>query len=165
MFKSIFAPILGVIAFITIIGLFSQGKLDFLFKNKISQVKTSAKAVEINNIKIDIEVAKTNEERSRGLSNRTNLPEDSGMVFIFDKDTRPTFWMKDTKIPLDLIWINDNKIVGIDKNVQPEPNVSDAKLKRYPSPSAIDYVLEVNGGVSDKKGFKVGQMISGLEQL
>ena len=87
------------------------------------------------------------------------------MIFVFIKNSKPTFWMKDTKIPLDIIWINDNKIVGIEKNVQPEVDRKDSELTKYPAPSAIDYVLEVNGGLSDENNIKVGQSLSGLEQL
>ena len=164
MFKSIFLPIIAVAAFIVLVGLLSQGKLDFFFKNTSPAVQNE-KTIKIDDLKIIVEVAETNEERSLGLSNRTRLDDQSGMVFVFTKNSKPVFWMKDTKIPLDIIWINDNKIIGIEKNVQPELGVTDSKLKKYPAPSEIDYVLEVNGGFSDKNSIKVGEMISGLEQL
>lgn len=164
MFKSIFLPLIAVAAFIVFVGLLSQGKLDFIFKKTSPTIQNQEK-VSIGNIEIKIEVAKTNEERSKGLSNRTQLDNESGMIFVFEKNSKPVFWMKDTKIPLDIIWINDNKIVGIEKNVQPEPNTVDSKLTKYQSPSSIDYVLEVNGGFSDKNNIKIGETISGLEQL
>lgn len=168
MFKSLFLPLIGVAAFITIVGLLSQGKLDFIIKKELPSTtlqSTMSSEISIESVIIKVEVAKTNNERSLGLSNRESLDENSGMVFIFDKNSKPVFWMKDTKIALDIIWINDNKIVGIDKNVQPEPNKKDSDLKKYPAPSAVDHVLEVNGGFSDESNIKIGQMISGLEQL
>ena len=168
MFKSIFLPLIGVVAFITFVGLLSQGKLKFLTSTiesppQVTQANT--KPIKIGDMEINVEVAKTNDEKSKGLSNRTSLDEKSGMIFVFDQNSKPSFWMKDTLIALDLIWINDNKIIAINKNVKPEPNVSSRELKKYPAPSEIDYVLEVNSGFSDK--FKVipGQMLSGLEQL
>lgn len=163
MFKSIFLPLIAVAAFIVLVGLLSQGKLDPFIK-KVSVVQDS-KSIKIDSTEIKIEVAKSNEERSKGLSNRIKLSDNSGMVFVFPKNSKPVFWMKDTKIALDIIWINNNKIVGIEKDVQPEPNIIDNKLKKYPAPSEIDYVLEVNGGFSDKHNIKVDQMISDLEQL
>lgn len=163
MFKSLFLPILGVCFFIVIVGLLNQGKIPL--DNFVKQNSNSSKRViTINNKDIEIEISKSNEERARGLSNRTSLEENSGMIFVFSND-RPIFWMKDTKIPLDIIWINDNRIIGIDKDVPVENDVSDEDLNRYPSPSEVDYVLEVNAGFADKFGIKVGQMISGLEQL
>jgi len=165
MFKQIFLPLIAVASFITLVGLLSQGKLNFLFNQPISTPIVTTKTIKIESITINIEVAKTSDERAEGLSNRDNLIESNGMVFVFDKDSKPVFWMKDTKIPLDIIWINDNKIVGIEKNVQIEINKSDTELKKYNAPSIVDYVLEVNAGFSDKNNIKVGQTISGLEQL
>ncbi|MEK7536553.1 MAG: DUF192 domain-containing protein [Patescibacteria group bacterium] len=165
MLKSIFLPIIAVAVFISFVGFLSQGKFDSLFK-KITPTPTSSyKTIKIESTEIQIEVAKTNDERAKGLSNRTKLDEKAGMIFVFEKKSKPVFWMKDTKIPLDIIWISNNKIVRIDKNVEPEPNVIDSKLTKYPAPSEIDYVLEVNGGFSDKFGIKLGQSLSGLEQL
>lgn len=165
MFKSIFLPIIAVAAFITVVGLLSQGKLDFL-TNKLSVNDTSQlKTIQIGDVNIGVEVANTNEARSKGLSNRTSLKENNGMVFIFGENTKPTFWMKDTKIPLDIIWINDNKIVLINKNVEPEPNTNDVDLKRYPAPSEIDYVLEVNAGFSDKNNITAGSTVQRLSDL
>lgn len=155
MFKSIFLPIIAVAGFIILVGLLSQGKL----------IKVKAKSIKIDTTEINIEIAKTNDERSKGLSNRTSLNENTGMIFVFPKNSKPVFWMKDTKIPLDIIWINDNKIIGIDKNVEPELGIVDIKLKKYPAPDDVDYVLEVNAGFSDKNNIKLDQTISGLEQL
>ncbi|MDO8504106.1 MAG: DUF192 domain-containing protein [bacterium] len=110
---------------------------------------------------IKIEVAQTEEERRVGLSNRDSLNEDSGMLFAFDKtDVRPSFWMKDTKFPLDIIWINDGKIAQITANA---PTVvegtPDNKIPLYVPHDAIDYVLEVNAGLSKKWGIKIGDSI------
>lgn len=164
MFKSIFLPIIGVAAFITIVGLLSQGKLNKFIPNS-NLNNNNSKVIQVNGVDIYVEVAKTNEEKSKGLSNRTSLDQNSGMVFVFNKNSKPTFWMKDTKIPLDFIWIDNDKIVEINKNVPVEPNKSDSELKKYPSSSPVDYVLEVNAGFTDKYDIKVGQSLSGLEQL
>lgn len=165
MFKSIFLPIIAVAAFIILVGLLSQGRLDSILKNVSPIKKDVSKTIKINNLEIKVEIAKSNEERSKGLSNRTQLDSNTGMVFVFSKDSKPIFWMKDTKIPLDIVWINDNKIIGIEKNVQPEIGINDRNLKKYPAPASIDYVLEINGGITDKNNIKVDQTISGLEQL
>ena len=165
MFKQIFLPLIVVATFITLVGLLGQGKLNYFFNLPSPTPKVSLKTVKIENLEIDLEVAKSADERAKGLSGRDRLDENSGMVFVFSKDSKPIFWMKDTKIALDIIWINYNKIVGIEKNVQPEIGKSDSELEKYVSPSTIDYVLEVNAGFSDKNNIRSGQMISGLEQL
>lgn len=163
MFKQIFLPLIAVMLFIIFVGLLSQGKLSFLIPTPAPTA--NSKTIKIEDVEITVETAKTNEERGIGLSNRSKLAEKSGMLFVFDKGSKPIFWMKDTKIALDIIWIKDNKIVAINKSVQTEPNIEDSKLKKYPAPSEIDYVLEVNDGFSDKNGIKAGQNLSGLEQL
>ncbi len=165
MFKSIFLPIIAVAAFIIFVGLLSQGKLDKYTSDIRNSSNSELKSIKINDVSINVEVAKTSDEKSKGLSNRNSLDRLSGMVFVFARDSKPTFWMKDTKIPLDLVWINENKVIGINKNVLPEPGVNDSKLKRYPAPGEVNYVLELNGGFCDEFGIKVGQSLSGLEQL
>jgi uncharacterized membrane protein (UPF0127 family) len=165
MFKSLFIPIAAVAAFIVLVGLLSQGKFNSILPKVNNSATHNTKVVKINNTEIKVEVAKTNEERAKGLSNRDKLDEMSGMVFVFSKNSNPIFWMKDTKIPLDFVWISGDKIVGIEKNVQPEAGKSDSQLKRYPAPKPVDYVLEVNGGFCDKNNITTGQTLSGLEQL
>lgn len=162
MFKQIILPLIAVAAFIVVVGLFSQGRIKL--PNSPTPTPTS-KIIKIGDLEIPIEVAKTDSEKQKGLSNRTKLADNSGMLFVFNKNSKPVFWMKDTKIPLDIIWISNGKIVGINKNVPTEIGKSDTELTRYPSPQSIDYVLEVNAGFSDKNQITVGESLSGLEQL
>lgn len=164
MFKQIILPLLAVAGFIVVVGLFSQGKIN-LPKNSPSPSVKPLNTIKINNVEIPVEVAKTDQQRQKGLSGRTNLADKNGMIFVFQKGSKPTFWMKDTKIPLDIIWIRNGKIVKIDKNVPTEIGKTDTELTRYFSPQAIDYVLEVNAGFSDKNKITVDQSLSGLEQL
>jgi uncharacterized membrane protein (UPF0127 family) len=68
--------------------------------------------------------------------------------------------MKEMLIPIDIIWINDDKIVKIDKNAPiPSPGTSDYNLTKYTFNKPVDYILEVPGGYSDASGFKVGSLI------
>ena len=93
----------------------------------------------------DIEVADNDLLRQQWLMYRQNLPSQSGMLFVFDQDRKYPFWMKNTLIPLDIIWINrENKIVDI-KTVQ--PCTSDPCPTYEPSADAL-YVLEINAGLS-----------------
>lgn len=163
MFKSIFLPIAGVMILIVVVGLIYQGKIPLNKLNDNNQ-EVKSKTIVINDKEIAIEIAKTSQERAKGLSNRESLDKDSGMLFVFDNE-RPTFWMKDTLIPLDIIWINDGLIIKIDENVQPEPNTADSNLKRYQAPDITDYVLEVNAGFSKENNIKVGDSVNKLSDL
>lgn len=105
-----------------------------------------------------VELAKTNTERETGLMNRKELANDSGMLFIFEKEEIYPFWMKNTLIPLDIIWIgSNNKIVFIKENAQPcgldycpliNPGIS------------AKYVLEINAGLVQKFGFGEGNYVT-----
>ncbi|MGB6881980.1 MAG: DUF192 domain-containing protein, partial [Microgenomates group bacterium] len=105
---------------------------------------------------------KTEIQRRQGLSGKENLPEGEGMLFIFEsKNIQPPFWMKDMKFAIDIIWIDDDKIVQIDKDIQPpEPGASDNKLVLYTPNQPIDYVLEVNAGFSEENKIKVGDSVN-----
>jgi uncharacterized membrane protein (UPF0127 family) len=105
--------------------------------------------------KIDIEIAETEEKQTQGLMYRNKMKENRGMLFIFDKDDYRYFWMKNTVIPLDMVFVNSNfKIVTIRKNARPYD------LSSYASTAPAKYVVEVNAGFCDKYGIKVGDKIS-----
>ncbi len=103
---------------------------------------------------LSVEVVEKEKELERGLQLRESLSKDAGMLFIFRKTAIYPFWMKDTKIPLDMIWINrDQRIVYIEKNVPPCQN--DPCPVYTPSQEAL-YVLEINGGRSDELNLRIG---------
>lgn len=104
---------------------------------------------------IDIELADTQEKRVRGLMFREHLGENQGMLFVFPEETYQAFWMKNTVIPLDMIFVNKKKIiVNIHKNTTPYSE------QTYPSSAPAIYVIEVNAGFTDKYGIKPGDKIS-----
>lgn len=115
--------------------------------------------VKIREQEFKVEIADTVYLRSQGLSGRESLPADAGMLFVFDAPAVRTFWMKGMKFPLDIIWIQNNRIVGIEKNVPPEPGKSVFSLKMYTSPEAVDRVLEINAGLWERYGFEVGDRV------
>jgi uncharacterized membrane protein (UPF0127 family) len=101
-----------------------------------------------------VELAQTDEQRQMGLMNRKILGENKGMLFIYETDGIYTFWMKNTLIPLDMIWIDGNgTVVRIIKNCEPCgneycPSINPNKKARY--------VLEVNGGEADRINLSEG---------
>ena len=104
-----------------------------------------------------VELAKSSAEQEKGLMNRTELAQNKGMLFIFDKEGMYPFWMKNTLIPLDMIWIDDaRKVVFIAQNVQPCKTL----ICPTTSPSAkAKYVLEVNAGICQKIGLQAGDEV------
>ena len=120
----------------------------------------SSSSVCIDKKCFSVELAKTPAERERGLMQRKELDKNKGMLFIFNTDGIYSFWMKDTLIPLDMIWINsDNKIIYIAQGVQPCLPARAGETSACPliTPLAkAKYVLEVNAGISNAEGFKIG---------
>jgi hypothetical protein len=103
---------------------------------------------------VDVELARTDPERRKGLMDRPSLPENAGMLFIFDAPSLQAFWMKDTLIPLDMIFIDDaGTIVGIVESAAPQTLTPRSVGK----PSR--YVLEVNGGWSRAHGVRAGDRV------
>ncbi len=105
--------------------------------------------------KIDIEKADNDMERQFGMMFRKSMEETQGMLFLFDESGPQSFWMKNTLIPLDIMFVDENQtITTIHENAKP---LSEASL---PSDGDAKYVLEVIGGFSKKYGVKVGDKIS-----
>ncbi len=103
---------------------------------------------------IDLEFAETTKERTQGLMYRTEMKENQGMLFIFPEEQMQSFWMHNTVLPLDMIFINSNlEIVTIRKNTKPYDDSS------YPSTKPAQYVVEVNAGYADKYNIKVGDKV------
>lgn len=105
---------------------------------------------------LKVEIADTEEKQQQGLSGRDSLPQNSGMLFIMPMPGRYTFWMKDMKFPIDLIWIKDGKVVDIIQNAKIELNTKDDDLLRYVSVVDANMVLEVNAGFAEKYQIKSG---------
>lgn len=100
----------------------------------------------------DVEIAKTQTEQSRGLSNRESLAQNQGMLFVFEKPDIYSFWMKDTLIPLDMIWLNqDLEIEYIEHNAQPCQETCPSIVP----PQKASYVLEINANLANKLDFKI----------
>jgi uncharacterized membrane protein (UPF0127 family) len=101
-----------------------------------------------------VELAITPAEFQRGLMFRTQLAPDAGMLFVSKYPQAHTFWMKNTLIPLDMIFIGtDQRIVGIVENAEPQT------LTERRVPGLSQYVLEIGGGVSGRMGIRAGQRV------
>jgi len=118
-------------------------------KDSVVEIK-SANA----HIRLNVEVAATAQERAVGLMNRESLPYNSGMWFIYETPRTVAFWMRNTLIPLDMIFVDQTgEVQKIHVNAKP--------LDETPIPGGdnIQYVLEVNGGLSQRYGLKAGDYI------
>lgn len=118
--------------------------------------KNEIKKIKINNKVIKVELAKTANEKQQGLSNIEKLCDDCGMLFIFDEKDLRFFWMKDMKFSIDMIWIDDDKIVNITKNADLPQGEN---IPTYSSDKKVNYVLEVNANFCEDNNIKVNDKI------
>lgn len=117
--------------------------------------------VSIDGKQFKVELARTDAEREKGLMNRDNLDADVGMLFIFKKADIQTFWMKNTFIPLDIIWINSSTPLGVNKIVDMttlDPDTPDFTPQYTPKEKA-KYVLELNAGTANENNFRIGDKV------
>jgi len=107
-------------------------------------------------IRVNVEVADNEAERMQGLMFRESLEENSGMLFVFENKAKYAFWMKNTLIPLDVIFIDENfNIVDI---IYAEPCKEDPCERHIPKKESL-YVLEVNGNFAERNGISIGNKI------
>jgi hypothetical protein len=116
-----------------------------------------SKTAVISGHKFILETVMSQGERERGLSGRESLCRECGMLFVFPQKGEYSFWMKDMKFDLDIIWIADGKIAYLAKNV------SSQNLKTIKPDRPADYVLEISGGLCDEYGIREGDEIKFLQ--
>lgn len=132
----------------------------FIFFAAMRQPVTDAThgVVELKGERFEVELARTLAEQGSGLSGRASLSQNEGMLFLFPTNQTRHFWMKGMLISIDIIWIKDEKVVGIERNIPVPPNEL-AAMRPYASPVPLDTVLEVVGGTSDRLGIVVGDSV------
>ncbi len=119
----------------------AQDDLDAAFSKDVLVIHASNHAC----YRLDIYVAATDAQRSRGLMHVRSLPETTGMLFLYDYDARLSMWMKNTFIPLDILFVRaDGTVSSIAYNTEPQSLMSIAALE------PVRYVLELNAGVAEK---------------
>ena len=128
-----------------------------VFRDDATLVFKAADSREISSI--SIEIADSEESRQQGLMGRTRMSESQGMLFIFPDEDYRSFWMANTPLPLDIIYINSQKtIVTIRRNTVPFSEES------IPSTAPARYVVEVNAGYCDRHGILEGATVSWIQK-
>ena len=111
-----------------------------------------------------VDVAVKPEDRQQGLSGRETMAQDTGMLFVFEEEQPLTFWMKDMRFPLDIIWIDGQcRLIDVAAEVPtPLPNAENADIPRVQSPLPARYVLELNAGEWARAGLSPGDQVEFL---
>jgi len=146
--QTIGLSILGLLILINIIFLL------FFYKNIREERRIST--IKINQQIIKAEIVSNASDQYSGLSNRVSLCADCGMLFVFPDKQDREFVMRNMNFPLDIIFLDNGKIINIAANLKPEGN---SPVTRYKSLAPANQVLELNGGYSEKYGVKAGDMV------
>ena len=118
-----------------------------------------AARLEVGNDVVQVEVADDDAERARGLGGRDRLDRDAGMYFVLTDDS-PRIWMKGMRFPLDLVWINDGRVVDVTSRVPDRPpGTPEAELPIYSPSQPANRVLEVNAGWAERHGVRTGDPV------
>jgi uncharacterized membrane protein (UPF0127 family) len=114
-------------------------------------------SVELGGKTFRVEIADTPEKQALGLMFRDSMPDDEGMIFIFPNETPRSFWMRNTRIPLDIMYFDkDLKMVSISADTPP---CRVSRCPSYPSTGPAMYVLELNAGKASELGVGPGDKL------
>lgn len=111
-----------------------------------------------------VELAVNDDQRRKGLSGRQSLSRDAGMLFVFPTERTLSFWMKNVSFPLDIIFMDSERLITGIQTMAPQYGVGEDLLKIYKSDSPSMYALEINGGISAQLGIEVGMRVSLIER-
>lgn len=145
-----FALLLIIVGGIVLVQNYQKkGGISFLKKPSI---------VTIDSHSFKVTVANSQKTREVGLSETKSISPDQGMIFLFDKPDLYSFWMKNMKFSIDIIYINNDTIVTIKNNAQPPKNNKESPIIYTPT-APSDKVLEIQAGLSEKYKFKNGDKV------
>ncbi|OGY92765.1 MAG: hypothetical protein A3B31_03215 [Candidatus Komeilibacteria bacterium RIFCSPLOWO2_01_FULL_53_11] len=117
--------------------------------------------VRVGDREVDVQVAHSAADQERGLGGVPSLSWDEGMLFVFSEAESHTFWMQGMLMPIDIIWISGDRVVGIEKSVPPpEAGAEGQDLALYPSPQPVDRALEVRSGFAKRYGVQTGDVFA-----
>lgn len=147
-----------IILIIVIAVLLIAGAVVF-FASRSNGLFSDNASVKLGQDTFSLEVADTYKERQIGLSDKKSLGDRKGMIFLFDEPTIPAFWMKDMDFPIDIIFLNGNRVVSVFRNV-PAPENKEERLPTYQPASPIDRVIEVKAGTAEKYSIDPGDELT-----
>lgn len=114
--------------------------------------------VTIDGVRLDAEIADTEQLRTRGLSYRNELQPDTGMLFVYQSASTRSFWMYEMRFCLDIVWIAEGEVVGAAENACPAARPGD-EIPRFRSPEPAQFVLEVGAGWMEEHRLGAGSLV------
>lgn len=145
MSRNIIVMIFSLITFLVPLYAENYSKMKVIFPGKVEY---------------DVDVADTKSTQVLGLSGREILNPNTGMLFVYPNKAVKNFWMRGMRIPIDIIWLNDNRVVNISPNLPtPRKYMRDFELPLYGSIYPVNYILEVNAGDTKKYQINIDDVV------
>jgi uncharacterized membrane protein (UPF0127 family) len=145
--------LLGKLCFLLLVFITVNVNLTACVSQRLETVTLAIERTGADDVQIKVEIARTGEERSKGLMHRKNLPDGEGMIFVFERDEQHSFWMKNTFIPLSIAYItSDGRITEI-KDMYPHDE------NPVYSSRSVRYALEVPQGWFGRAGIRPGDVV------
>jgi uncharacterized membrane protein (UPF0127 family) len=130
------------------------------FSANVGKEKRDLSVLRVGEQTLGVEIADSAQEWSQGLSGREQLAGDEGMLFVFDDQVRRSFWMRQMRFPLDMLFVRDGRVNEIVRNVPAPSGSQDGTEIRVQSQEPADWVLEVNSGWTQEHGVEVGDEVT-----
>ncbi len=137
---------------------FSSNKTNLTYNDLLKLNDSDFISINIGTFKINAEIARSNQKKEQGLSGKQKLKDNEGMLFIFDQEGYYSFWMKGMLFNIDIIFIKDNNIIDIAKNM-PYP-IDENNIAQVVPKEKANLVLEINAGLVEKYNIKIGDTIN-----
>jgi uncharacterized membrane protein (UPF0127 family) len=115
--------------------------------------------LQIDEKEYSVALADTDTEKTQGLIGCDSVPHNSGMYFVYDQPREVQYWMRGMTIPIDIVWVAQGKVVGIEENVPPQP-ADGTDIPRYQAVVPVDAVLEVGAGKAREYGIAEGTTVT-----
>lgn len=139
------AFVLLAVAILSIQAVAGGKKLEASFENQ-----------EGERVDVKLEVANSSSERKKGLMNRPYLPAKQGMIFVFRSNGQKSFWMKNTYVPLDMIFLSEDLTIKNIEQAEPQPFAPESQLRSYKSEGDAMYVIEMRKGFAARHDLEKG---------
>lgn len=152
------SAILSTLVVVLVISFAFQCGVQKVCKSSLLErvVRTGA-TVELPKGTISVEVADTPQAREQGLSGRSGLDANEGLLFVFDHPGRYAFWMKDMRFPIDIVWINEEGVVvHVENAVSPDTYFKENPPRTFVNTPYASYVLELASGEAERHGVYLG---------
>lgn len=155
--KRILSPLFALLVLtLLLFGCISNHSAPVPTSNSSNLIGLNTTEITIGNTTITAWIANTEQSRETGLMNISNLSERNGMLFVFDEPGVYSFWMKNTLVPLDILFVSSNMTIV---NVQTMTPCTQDPCEIYSPPSMVKYAIEVNGGFADEYNITSGDQI------